>query len=89
MSKAKEFLVSLNAISRKDGSVTPIGKMMSSYPVHPRFARMIIESGSRGCLNEVALSMALIQGRNIFDRENTVKSLVNLHIKMIYRIFSR
>ena len=74
MSKAKEFLVSLNAISRKDGSVTPIGKMMSSYPVHPRFARMIIEAGSRGCLNEVALSMALIQGRNIFDKKIQLKS---------------
>jgi len=74
MSKAKEFLVSLNAISRKDGSVTPIGKMMSAYPVHPRFARMIIEAGSRGCLNEVALSMALIQGRNIFDKKIQLKS---------------
>ena len=74
MSKAKEFLVSLNAISRKDGSVTPIGKMMSSYPVHTRFARMIIEAGSRGSLNEVALSMALIQGRNIFDKKIQLKS---------------
>ena len=71
---AKEFLVSLNALNGKDGSVTPIGKMMSSYPVHPRFGRMIIEAGSKGCLNEVVLSMALIQGRGIFDKKIQLKS---------------
>ena len=74
MTIAKEFLVSLNALNGKDGSVTPIGKMMSSYPVHPRFGRMIIEAGSKGCLNEVVLSMALIQGRGIFDKKIQLKS---------------
>ena len=50
---AKDILISLNALERESERITDIGKMMVSYPVHPRLARMIIESGENDCLNEV------------------------------------
>ena len=71
---AKDILISLNALERESERITDIGKMMVSYPVHPRLARMIIESGENDCLNEVLVCIALIQGRGIFDKKIQLNS---------------
>ncbi len=65
--RAKKLLVSMKAINSEEGGITLLGKKMASYPVHPRFSKMIIEAEEKGCLPEVVLSIALSQGRDIFS----------------------
>jgi ATP-dependent helicase HrpB len=41
---------------------------MLNYPLHPRYARMLLEAEGRGCVRGVALMAALTQGRNFLLR---------------------
>jgi len=41
---------------------------MLRFPVHPRYARMLLEADERGCVRPVALMAALTQGRNFLLR---------------------
>ncbi len=52
----------------KPGRITEIGKKMLPFPVHPRYARMLIEADARGCVRPVALMAALTQGRSFLMR---------------------
>lgn len=45
-------LFELGAIDEKR-RLTSLGKTLSKFPVDPRVARMLVEAGSRGCLQEV------------------------------------
>jgi len=48
--------------------ITEIGRKMLRFPVHPRYARMLIEADVRGCVRPVALMAALTQGRSFLVR---------------------
>jgi ATP-dependent helicase HrpB len=48
--------------------ITEIGRRMLRFPVHPRYARMLIEADARGCVRPVALMAALTQGRSFLMR---------------------
>jgi ATP-dependent helicase HrpB len=48
--------------------ITETGRRMLRFPVHPRYARMLLEADSRGCVRPVALMAALTQGRNFLLR---------------------
>jgi ATP-dependent helicase HrpB len=50
------------------GAITEVGRRMLRFPVHPRYARMLIEADARGCVRPVALMAALTQGRNFLVR---------------------
>ena len=50
------------------GKITDLGRKMLRFPVHPRYARMLLEADARGCVRPVALMAALTQGRNFFLR---------------------
>jgi ATP-dependent helicase HrpB len=50
------------------GKITDTGRKMLRFPVHPRYARMLLEADARGCVRPVALMAALTQGRNFFLR---------------------
>ena len=69
---AEELLYSLGALTKSHSSdtygITEIGKSMLSLPMHPRFARMIIEGERRGCVNEASLCAAFLSSRNILVR---------------------
>ena len=69
---AEELLRSLGAITKNTSNncfgLTEIGKSMLKLPMHPRFSRMMIEGGQRGCVNEAALCAAFLSGRNILIR---------------------
>ncbi len=41
---------------------------MLRFPVHPRYARMLLAAQERGCVRPVALMAALTQGRNFLLR---------------------
>jgi len=49
-------------------SITETGRKMLRFPVHPRYARMLLEADVRGCVRPVALMAALTQGRNFLLR---------------------
>jgi ATP-dependent helicase HrpB len=49
-------------------SITPLGRKMLRFPVHPRYARMFLAAQERGCVRPVALMAALTQGRNFLLR---------------------
>ncbi|WP_043587364.1 ATP-dependent RNA helicase [Geminisphaera colitermitum] len=48
--------------------ITEMGRRMLRFPVHPRYARMLLEADARGCVRSVALMAALTQGRNFLLR---------------------
>ncbi len=48
--------------------ITEIGRKMLRFPVHPRYARMLLAAQDRGCVRTVALMAALTQGRNFLLR---------------------
>ncbi len=50
------------------GTITPLGRTMLRFPVHPRYARMFVAAQERGCVRPVALMAALTQGRNFLLR---------------------
>jgi ATP-dependent helicase HrpB len=67
LERAEMLLADLGAIGA-DGKITEIGRKMLRFPVHPRYARMLIEADARGCVRPVALMAALTQGRSFLMR---------------------
>src|SRR4029078_32976 len=69
LERAEQLLVDLGALSESpaDG-VTALGRRMLAFPVHPRYARMLLAANQYGCVPAVALIAALTQGRNLLRR---------------------
>ena len=44
------------------------GERMLAFPVHPRYARMLLAAHEYGCVRPVALIAALTQGRDLLMR---------------------
>ncbi|MFZ9683044.1 MAG: ATP-dependent helicase HrpB [Cephaloticoccus sp.] len=76
LEKAENLLADLGAIGAKLARaertphrvITETGRRMLRFPVHPRYARMLLEAEQRGCVRPVALMAALTQGRNFLLR---------------------
>ena len=66
LARAEQLLLDLGAID--DNGVTPLGQRMLAFPVHPRYARMLLAAQHYGCVPAVALIAALTQGRNLLRR---------------------
>ncbi len=66
LARAEQLLVDLGAIDSR--GVTPLGRRMLAFPVHPRYARMLLAAQQYGCVPAVALIAALTQGRNLLRR---------------------
>jgi ATP-dependent helicase HrpB len=49
-------------------SITPLGRRMLAFPVHPRYARMLIAAQEYGCVHQACLVAALTQGRDLLLR---------------------
>ena len=64
---AEELLALLGAIEIGRG-LTALGRQMLRLPMHPRYARMVIEAARFGCVRETALLAALVGGRDLFTR---------------------
>ncbi len=60
--------------SRNDGrdacptAITPLGRRMLAFPVHPRYARMLLAAQEYGCVYQACLVAALTQGRDLLLR---------------------
>lgn len=72
--KSLQLLTDLGAIAinkdstNDEGVITPLGRRMISFPVHPRYARMLLAGEQFGCTYQACLLAALTQGRDILMR---------------------
>lgn len=66
LDRALTLLRDLGALEG-DG-ITPLGRRMLAFPMHPRFARLLLAAGDLGCVRPAALIAALCQGRGILMR---------------------
>jgi len=48
--------------------ITAIGRKMLAFPLHPRYARMLLAAQDYGCVYEACLIAALTQGRDLLLR---------------------
>ena len=68
LDRAENLLKDLGALDRITGHLTPTGREMLTFPVHPRYARMLLAAREWNCVRPVALLAALTQSRNLFTR---------------------
>jgi ATP-dependent RNA helicase HrpB len=63
---AEELLEDLGALEKS--RISAIGKRMLAFPVHPRYARMLIAAQEYRCVYHACLIAALTQGRDLLLR---------------------
>jgi ATP-dependent helicase HrpB len=68
------LLTDLGAIDH-NGALTDIGRKMVSFPMHPRYARMLLAGEQYGCVRQACLIAALTQGRSILQRNQGRQTL--------------
>ncbi len=67
LTHAEELLEDLGAIGH-DKKITPVGRKMLAFPLHPRYARMLLAAQEYGCVYQACLVAALTQGRDLLIR---------------------
>ncbi|HEU6448412.1 MAG TPA: ATP-dependent helicase HrpB [Verrucomicrobiae bacterium] len=67
LTHAEELLHDLGALD-KNNSITPVGRKMLAFPLHPRYARMLLAAQEYNCVYQAALVAALTQGRDLLLR---------------------
>jgi ATP-dependent helicase HrpB len=67
LTHAEELLHDLGALD-KNNSITSIGRKMLAFPLHPRYARMLLAAQEFGCVHQACLVAALTQGRDLLLR---------------------
>jgi ATP-dependent RNA helicase HrpB len=68
LERAETLLTDLGATDGTTGAITALGRRMLAFPVHPRYARMLLAAQEYGCVRSVALIAALTQGRDLLVR---------------------
>src|SRR5476649_1280525 len=82
LTHAEELLEDLGALKsvtavydRREGDahraplqITPIGRKMLAFPLHPRYARMLLAAQEFGCVRQACLVAALTQGHDLLLR---------------------
>ncbi len=68
LERAETLLRDLGGLDPATGSITALGRRMLAFPLHPRYARMLLAAGDYGCVREAALAAALTQGRSLLRR---------------------
>ena len=67
LAHAEELLTDLGALD-PSGRITPLGRKMLAFPVHPRYARLLLAAAEYRCVPQAALIAALTQGRDLLAR---------------------
>ena len=67
LAHAEELLTDLGALD-KHGAMTPVGRKLLAFPLHPRYARMLLAAQEYGCVYHACLIAALTQGRDLLLR---------------------
>jgi ATP-dependent helicase HrpB len=68
LQRALTVLADLGAVDAH-GKLTNLGRRMSVFPAHPRYARMLLAAGDLDCVYEVCRIAGLAQGRDILFRK--------------------
>lgn len=68
LARAEQLLTDLGALESEKGAITPLGRRMLRFPVHPRYARMFLAAEELDCVRAAALIAALTQSRNLLLR---------------------
>jgi ATP-dependent helicase HrpB len=58
----------VSSIQHSASSITPTGRKMLAFPLHPRYARMLLAAQDYGCVYQACLVAALTQGRDLLLR---------------------
>jgi ATP-dependent helicase HrpB len=61
--RAGNLLADLGASA--SGKITPLGREMARFPLHPRFSRILMAAAERGCEELALLSIALLEVRQL------------------------
>jgi len=64
---AEKLLLQLGA-TNSEGEITEEGRTMSVFPLHPRYARLLLAGQQEGCLAEAGFIAAAVQGEGVFVR---------------------
>lgn len=56
------------ALAAGFSDLTAIGRQMLRLPMHPRYARMLVEAAKQGCVPAASLCAALVSGRDLLMR---------------------
>jgi len=64
---AETLLADLGALDHQ-GHITELGRKMLAFPVHPRYARMLLAAQEHRCVYQACLVAALTQGRDLLIR---------------------
>ncbi len=63
--RAETLLADLEAIDPETGEITETGDLLVSFPVHPRYGRMLLAGNRHECVPTAAMIAALTQERSI------------------------
>ncbi|KAJ5341663.1 hypothetical protein N7541_010787 [Penicillium brevicompactum] len=69
LAKAEKLLKNLGALSA-EGQVTPIGRRLSTYPLSPRFSKMLHIGHQHGCMPYVVALVAALAVGDLFVPQN-------------------
>jgi ATP-dependent helicase HrpB len=67
LASAEMLLHDLGALDRV-GAITTLGRKMLAFPLHPRYARMLLAAEERQCVRRATIVAALTQGRDLLIR---------------------
>lgn len=68
LEQALQLLADLGALDDR-GNITALGTKMATFPLHPRYARMLLTAEHYQCVRQMALIAALTQERPILIRQ--------------------
>ena len=68
-----QLLVDLGALDHS-GSVTPVGRAMARFPLHPRLSRLLMRSQELGCVN-LGIELAAILSERDLVRKNAAAGI--------------
>lgn len=70
LQRAQELLSDLGALDHS-GGITALGRQMLAFPVHPRYARLLLEAEKLGCVKAACLLASLTQGRGLLMKSTS------------------
>ncbi|KAF9892545.1 putative ATP-dependent RNA helicase DHR1 [Aspergillus nanangensis] len=71
LAKAEKLLKNLGALT-SDGKISPIGQRLSTYPLSPRFGKMLHIGNQHGCMPYVIALVAALAVGDLFIPENQI-----------------
>ncbi len=70
LARAVELLHDLGALDAEE-RISSLGRRMLAFPVHPRYARLLLEAEKLGCVKAACLLAALTQGRGLLTKSES------------------